>query len=46
MKDFGVLLSDFCVQDQRNLDKLKHGWARIKAMFKKQPINHIRDYFG
>ncbi|XP_072905374.1 anoctamin-9-like isoform X2 [Hemitrygon akajei] len=26
--------------------KLRHEWAKWKCLFKKQPINEIRDYFG
>lgn len=46
LKDHEVLIEDFCVHHKKNLDKLKREWATLKALFKPQPLDLIRTYFG
>ena len=46
LKDHGVLIEDFCVHHKENLDKLKKEWATLKALFRPQPLDSIRNYFG
>ncbi|KAL4642131.1 anoctamin-9-like isoform X2 [Arapaima gigas] len=42
----GVFETKFCLHEKNWQKDLKSKWARWTACFKKQPISHIRNYFG
>jgi hypothetical protein len=46
LDEHGVLIEDFCVHHKENLEKLIKEWASLKALFKPQPLDFIRTYFG
>ena len=46
LTNYGVLLSGFCIHQDRPLAQLKYSWARLGALFSRQPFDAIRLYFS
>lgn len=46
MQEKGILIQNFCVHNEHNLSSLRKNWANLKALFKPQDLNGIRQYFG
>ncbi|XP_031586247.1 anoctamin-9 [Oreochromis aureus] len=44
MKD--VFETMFCLHERKEQKKLRKKWARWTALFRGQPVNHIKSYFG
>ena len=46
MKELGITVEDFCIHQKEPLDKLKSSWANFGKIFKAQPLDDVRNYFG
>jgi hypothetical protein len=46
LKGSGVMIEDFCVHEETQLNYLKENWASMKNLLKPQPLDRIRGYFA
>lgn len=46
MKKYEVMIDNYCVHQEKPLKKLKQMWAHIGAIFKTQPLDAIKHYYG
>jgi hypothetical protein len=46
LQNSGIIIQHFCVHNEENLKDLNENWATFRALFKAQPLNNIRLYFG
>ena len=46
LKHSGVMIEDFCLHEEKPLNKLKANWATFKAIFSPQPLDEVRTYFA
>lgn len=46
MRSFGLLAGDFPLHSKPALNELKGIWANMKSIFKPQPLEKIRHYYG
>lgn len=46
LKKYEIMLDHYCVHQANPLKYLQYHWARLGAIFKKQPLNHIRNYYS
>lgn len=46
MKKYEVMIDNYCVHQEKSLQKLKRIWARIGAICNSQPLDDIRQYYG
>ena len=46
LKHSGVMVEDFCLHEEKPLNKLKEKWANLKSLFRPQPLDDIRTYFA
>lgn len=46
MKEYELSLEDFCLHSETPLTELKQSWGNFSGLFKAQPLDSIRNYFG
>ena len=46
MKEYNLSIEDFCLHSEKPLEELKAEWANLGNLFKAQPLDQIRNYFG
>ena len=46
LKNYEIMISDFCVHQEKPLRDLQFNWANIEKIFQSQPLDKIRIYFS